>query len=146
MYGKDREMENQRPNINQERKNTPRRVGLWQIFIPIMINYAVAMVTEMVFILGLTIRVMIDYIRDTPELSALMMNTELTYSEMVDQINSFFTTEVTDWVLDQVWTDLMSNLALLTIMSAIISIPIFLWMFRKDKKDFVSYGFTERIQ
>lgn len=146
MYGKDRKMENQRPNINQERKKSPRRVGLWQIFAPIAINYAIAMVTEIVFVLGLTIRVMIDYIRETPELSALMVNTELTYTEMIDQINSFFTTEVTDWVLDQVWTDLMSNLALLTIMSAIVSIPIFLWMFRKDKKDFVSYGFAERIQ
>ncbi len=139
-------MENQRPNMNQERRDTPRKLGLWQIFIPIMINYAVVMVTEMVFVLGLTIRVMVDYIRDTPELAALMTNTELTYSEMVNQINSLFTTEVTDWVLDQVWTDLMSNLALLTIISAIVSIPIFLWMFRKDKRDFMRFGLTERIQ
>lgn len=130
-------MENQQPDINYSRTNGDKRIGLWNIFTPILVNYLISIVVQFIVISVLTLKELMRYVRNTPEIQSLMANTELGYGEMVERMNDIMTTEVTEQMMHHIIENFTNNIAFIAVISGIISIPVFAWMYKRDKYKFI---------
>lgn len=134
-------MENQNGNMENNRKNMPPQYrGINTVFLPLILNYIIAIIVEFVFCGVVLFGVVSNYLYVSPEFEVVMEEAEtMDSTALSDSIDALMTDEVVASLTATTIEVVEENLALLTICSALATIPIFLWMMHRDKKKRAMY-------
>lgn len=126
-------------NINHQNMSPPRkRMGLGFFISPLLIDYGVTILVQVIISCILFIGVFRDYVEENPEIATYISGE----AEMDDSFYEYLTTDVTDDLTEDLYVLLDENFMLITAVSSLALIPIFAWMMRRDK---AKYGNMQRI-
>ncbi|MFI3173109.1 MAG: type II CAAX endopeptidase family protein [Eubacteriales bacterium] len=138
-------MNNQIPNMSDLNNNRQIKPRPFYIFAPLVINYCVSIVVQLIFTIVLFIGVFTNYAQESVEFQELlvMAETETEISSM-EEIEAMMSTELTTELTNQLLEAVTDHIALLTILCAVATIPVFLYLMKKDKAYFQLLGVPKR--
>ncbi len=131
----DRDTNNQSNNSVGNGAPAPQRMKWGIVFLPLILNYAVSFIVQIAFCGTILFGVVSNYIYASPEFEVLIENMESDTSlSIADSVEELMTDEVMEAITLESIEVIENNLALLTILSAVASIPVFLGLMYRDKK------------
>lgn len=134
-------MENQEPNSQQfQTVRKQQRKSMGYLFMPLIINFAISFVIQIIFCIVIYIGVFADYMVETPEFSSAIMSLEEEETDASELMDSALIDDAISNLTDDMTQVLDANLVLLTVISALATMPAFLWMMRRDRRKFTASG------
>lgn len=126
-------MENGNSDNYQDNRRRPMRASL--IFGPLILSFLISFVVEIIFYAVVIIGATTSFIAESPEVAMLIESAnEAGTGVSYEELNALLTDEVVDEILVEAAVSAEQNIALFTVMGALFSIPIFLWMLHRDRR------------
>ncbi len=114
---------------------TKKKLGIGFLVLPIAIYFLISTVTDLAATMLITQRLTSDFIAESEELQELLGG-DASLGESFQQLEEIITPEVTLQIAEDTVVVLQEYAVVLTMVSAVIGIPIFLYLMKKDKKRF----------
>lgn len=132
-------MENQDMNQYYSNIKSPmKKLKLRYVFIPLALDYLIEIIVMLVFCFSLFFSIFNTYVNENVELSQYIQALEDSDAEItMASVTEVFTEDIQDELAEELVDAITENILMITIWSAMASIPIFLWMMKRDKKRFI---------
>lgn len=129
-------MYSQEPNQQNYNTQQPRpRMKLGYIITPLLLNFGVVLLVQIVFCMAVFMNIFSTYITENSEINEVLVellesDADITY----DSVESVLSTETIDDLTD-IWIEAVDeNAVLITIICSLVTLPVFLWLMKRDKK------------
>lgn len=132
-------MDNQMPNISELNNNRQMKPKPFYIITPLLVNYCVSILAQIVFTIVVFVGVFANFAKESTEFQELLAMAETEVTSM-EEIEGLMTTELTTELTNELIAAVTDNIALLTIFCAVATIPVFLYLMKKDKAYFQLLG------
>ena len=116
------------------------RTKIGYIAVPVLIYFAISLIVQSIYQFFLMTKVIMDYMKVSPELQELMKNANTSFSTLMENMNEFLTPEVIMELTLQLNELTFQHITYIGLISGIISIPVLVVYMRKDKKNFLKCG------
>ncbi len=134
-------MDNQEMNYDQSNMNQPKpRMRLGFFICPLLIDYGVTILMQLLICFVLFAGVFSTYVDENPEVSAYI-DGEI---EMEDSFYDYLTTEVVDDLTEEMYIILDQYYLLITVISSMTLVPIFMWLMKRDKVKYNMQNIVDR--
>lgn len=121
-------------------KNKPKSIfGLGYIFIPLIVNLLISYLVQMLFVGYVYFKETMRLIQNSPEMQAFLRKVQessgsIDFSDIGVEVEKIMTTELTTELVNSIYTQVLSYTAIITIVTGVLTIPIFCWMMKRDRK------------